>query len=599
MMFERPQGTSAGYALAAIRLGATYDPAELSRLKVEGITPDAVEARWRHERARTRLPTLTFALSLDRALNGLTRPFFGWISDHIGRENTMLVAFLLEGLAVYGLLSFAHEPFLFVPAHEATRRRGPNNVRAWRSGGASPFLLNQSLAQSPRYLRISCSTSPCCCHTHCKQSRGWQAVGHRSAAYRGMTMLKLFITAGLLCAASLASAQTVGLSGHEIRNLIAGAAVEIDTPLGTKLPIRYAADGRLFGQAHDLASYLGAPVDTGRWWINSDQLCHKWHRWFGSEPQCMRLSKQGRTIHWLNQDGNNGTAVITEPAPVATAATDRKMHVAAPQSGPTIDDAAEPRVHAPQPLYPANQPLVAPLSGEAEIVRQGTAPSNLPALQQTREPKRPAAPLFMVANVEADDVLNVRSGPSTDFDIIAELEPGSRGVAITGACRSQWCPVQHASTKGWVNRTYLTDDDAMSSTRPQSIDDMLTGNGTAHTRPAELRDSTDAPRSCLTPPARALLERIEATFGPVKLISTCRPGAIIAATGRPSKHASGDAIDFDAGNRKGQIVEWLIANHRDGGTMTYPDMDHIHVDIGPHFVSVAGGRHWASWRDNR
>ena len=32
--------------------------------------------------------------------------------------------------------------------------------------------------------------------------------------------------------------------------------------------------------------------------------------------------------------------------------------------------------------------------------------------------------------------------------------------------------------------------------------------------------------------------------------------------------------------------------------MTYADMDHIHVDIGPHFVSIAGGRHWASWRDN-
>jgi hypothetical protein len=26
-------------------------------------------------------------------------------------------------------------------------------------------------------------------------------------------------------------------------------------------------------------------------------------------------------------------------------------------------------------------------------------------------------------------------------------------------------------------------------------------------------------------------------------------------------------------------------------------MDHIHVDIGPHFVSIAGGLHWASWRD--
>ena len=60
------------------------------------------------------LPALTFALSLDRALNGLTRPFFGWVSDRIGRENTMFIAFLLEAFAVYGLLTFAHDPLLFV-----------------------------------------------------------------------------------------------------------------------------------------------------------------------------------------------------------------------------------------------------------------------------------------------------------------------------------------------------------------------------------------------------------------------------------------------------------------------------------------------------
>jgi OFA family oxalate/formate antiporter-like MFS transporter len=60
------------------------------------------------------LPALTFALSLDRVLNGLTRPFFGWVSDRIGRENTMFAAFLLEGVAVWGMLSFAHDPLLFV-----------------------------------------------------------------------------------------------------------------------------------------------------------------------------------------------------------------------------------------------------------------------------------------------------------------------------------------------------------------------------------------------------------------------------------------------------------------------------------------------------
>jgi MFS transporter, OFA family, oxalate/formate antiporter len=60
------------------------------------------------------LPALTFALALDRVMNGLTRPFFGWISDYIGRENTMFIAFLCEALAVFGLLTFARDPLLFV-----------------------------------------------------------------------------------------------------------------------------------------------------------------------------------------------------------------------------------------------------------------------------------------------------------------------------------------------------------------------------------------------------------------------------------------------------------------------------------------------------
>src|SRR5688572_28609989 len=46
------------------------------------------------------LPTLTFALSFDRIFNGISRPFFGWVSDHLGRERTMFVAFMLEGLAI-------------------------------------------------------------------------------------------------------------------------------------------------------------------------------------------------------------------------------------------------------------------------------------------------------------------------------------------------------------------------------------------------------------------------------------------------------------------------------------------------------------------
>jgi len=60
------------------------------------------------------LPALTFALTIDRVLNGVCRPFFGWVSDHIGRENTMFIAFFVEGLGIYALLYFANNPVLFV-----------------------------------------------------------------------------------------------------------------------------------------------------------------------------------------------------------------------------------------------------------------------------------------------------------------------------------------------------------------------------------------------------------------------------------------------------------------------------------------------------
>lgn len=96
-------------------------------------------------------------------------------------------------------------------------------------------------------------------------------------------------------------------------------------------------------------------------------------------------------------------------------------------------------------------------------------------------------------------------------------------------------------------------------------------------------------RGCLQPAARALLDRIESQFGPVQIVSTCRPGATIRNTGKPSKHRYGLAVDFNAGSRKGAIVQWLIANHHSGGTMTYAGMSHIHVDIGQRFVSLGFG----------
>ncbi len=60
------------------------------------------------------MTALVLAISVDRILNGLTRPFWGWVSDHIGRENTMFIAFTLEAIAVFALLQLISHPVWFI-----------------------------------------------------------------------------------------------------------------------------------------------------------------------------------------------------------------------------------------------------------------------------------------------------------------------------------------------------------------------------------------------------------------------------------------------------------------------------------------------------
>lgn len=60
------------------------------------------------------LPALTLALALDRALNGFSRLFFGWVSDRIGREQTMVIAFLLEAAVILSMYELGPHPIGFV-----------------------------------------------------------------------------------------------------------------------------------------------------------------------------------------------------------------------------------------------------------------------------------------------------------------------------------------------------------------------------------------------------------------------------------------------------------------------------------------------------
>jgi len=59
-------------------------------------------------------PACRFALSLDRVLDGVGRPFFGWVSDRIGRENTMFIAFSIGAAALFALSRVGSDPVSFV-----------------------------------------------------------------------------------------------------------------------------------------------------------------------------------------------------------------------------------------------------------------------------------------------------------------------------------------------------------------------------------------------------------------------------------------------------------------------------------------------------
>jgi MFS transporter, OFA family, oxalate/formate antiporter len=60
------------------------------------------------------MTALTLAIEIDRVLNGLTRPFWGWISDRIGRENAIFSSFVLEAVAVFALLQLISRPIWFI-----------------------------------------------------------------------------------------------------------------------------------------------------------------------------------------------------------------------------------------------------------------------------------------------------------------------------------------------------------------------------------------------------------------------------------------------------------------------------------------------------
>jgi OFA family oxalate/formate antiporter-like MFS transporter len=99
------------------------------------------------------MTAVTFAATIDRVLNGLTRPFFGWISDMIGRENTMFIAFGMEGVGIWALTCGSRSVW-FVLLSGFVFFVGARSTRCSRRPAATPS------ARSSPPATPACSTPP-------------------------------------------------------------------------------------------------------------------------------------------------------------------------------------------------------------------------------------------------------------------------------------------------------------------------------------------------------------------------------------------------------------------------------------------------------
>jgi Bacterial SH3 domain len=310
-------------------------------------------------------------------------------------------------------------------------------------------------------------------------------------------MLRQFIAICGLAVSTTAMAAPALLDSAELKMRVAGSIIELDTPLGTKIPIRFSRKGRMSGKAGSLASVLGAAKDRGRWWVADNRLCYKWFRWFEAEVHCLKIRQDGTRIYWRQDDGKSGTATLVSQAPAPS-----PPKIKAP--APVIPVA---KIPAPRPATPAPKPkpvvvahvgpsmlfelgkitpraMSSQLGGPAETVpppkdgsqadgvgvgsELGRSSKKRKVTRETVRAHADEAPTrvssvalqasFSVAGVEENDVLNVRRGPSADHDAVGGIPAETSGVKIVGACRDDWCPVRHRKLKGWVHRFYLAEE---------------------------------------------------------------------------------------------------------------------------------------------
>lgn len=266
------------------------------------------------------------------------------------------------------------------------------------------------------------------------------------------------------------------LSGDTLRQQIPGAKIQIDTPLGSVIPVSYGADGSLEGKAGAVAFFLGSQRDSGKWWIQGSKLCQRWDTWFNGRVNCVRVYQSAdNRIEWIDQDGEKGTGTIVElrkSAPAAPAPDEKLVRQVAtappPRSEPrpvaaqssVMAKTAEMQLAAPAPVHVSKPP--------APVKKQSRQAADTDKVELARNVSshgnsagtRVHAATYRVVNVPSDDVLNVRNGPSPEARIVSTIQPRAIGVVMAGNCEGEWCLIRHGRSHGWVNRYFLASENS-------------------------------------------------------------------------------------------------------------------------------------------
>lgn len=244
-------------------------------------------------------------------------------------------------------------------------------------------------------------------------------------------MLRPLIVISLVSGATAALAEPVPLTGDALRGL-GGSRVELDTPLGTKLPILFGADGLVSAEAGDLAPILGSKKDRGRWWVEGDKLCSKWFRWFDAEVRCITVARDGTRLFWKKDDGETGTATLIEAVEPPKAVVAAATPIETPAPAASAEAAVSPPVET-AALTAEDIPL--PVRKKLFVTASVTAPAAVPA-PPTTVTTLPVVPT-LIARAEPVKAPEISDQPMMRFGGAGLLEASARmGLENGGAASS-------------------------------------------------------------------------------------------------------------------------------------------------------------------